>query len=96
MNEFLDSFYPFGGAFVVFSLCVLWSACKYIFEETKDYLTRPRYPVYSQEELDVIYKEASEFVHSKHRPWDLDDGFSEYLWIVHELGKDRNYLQKFK
>ena len=28
MNEFLDSLGPFGGAFVVFSLCVLWSACK--------------------------------------------------------------------
>jgi hypothetical protein len=61
MNEFLDSLYPFGGAFVVFSLCVLWSACKYIFEETKDYLTRPRYPVYSQEEVEVIYDEAREF-----------------------------------
>jgi hypothetical protein len=93
MNEFLNSLGPFAGAFVVFSLCVLWSTCKYIFEEIKDYLTRPRYPVYSQEELEVIYEEAREFVHSKHRPWDYDDGFAEYCWIVHELGKDRNYLK---
>ncbi|MDB9984825.1 hypothetical protein OAE31_02910 [Gammaproteobacteria bacterium] len=93
MNEFLNSLGPFGGAFVVFSLCVLWSACKYIFEEIKDYLTRPRYPVCSQEELELIYKEASEFVQSKHRPWDYDDGFAEYLWICHELSKDRSYLK---
>ena len=89
MNDFLDSLGPFGGAFVVFSLCVLWSACKYIFEETKDYLTRPRYPVYSQEELEVIYGKASKFVHSKHRPWMYDDTFAEYLALVHELSEKR-------
>ena len=22
-----------------------------------------------------------------------DDGFAEYMWIVNELGKDRNYLK---
>ena len=95
MNEFLNSLGPFGGAFVVFSLCVLWSTCKYIFLEIKDFLTRPRYPVYSQEELEVIYGEAAEFVHLKHRPWDYVDGFAEYLWICHELSKDRNYLKSF-
>ena len=58
MNEFLNSLEPFGGAFVVFSLCVLWSICKYIFIEIKDYFTRPRYPVYSQEELELIYDEG--------------------------------------
>jgi len=93
IDHFLNSLYPFTGAFVVFSLLVLWSICKYIFIEIKEYLTRPRYPVYSQEELEVIYDEAREFVHSKHRPWDYDDGFAEYLWIVHELGKDKNYLK---
>tara|TARA_B110000259_G_scaffold176759_1_gene213220 strand:- start:299 stop:595 length:297 start_codon:yes stop_codon:yes gene_type:complete len=93
IDHFLNSLGPFGGAFVVFSLCVLWSIFKYIFIEIKDCLTRPRYPVYSQEELEVIYKEASDFVHSKHRPWDLDDGFAEYLWVTNELFKDRNYLK---
>ena len=71
MNEFLNSLAPFSGAFIVFSLCVLWSTCKYIFEEIKDYLARPRYPAYSQEDLELIYDEAREFVHSKHRPWDV-------------------------
>jgi hypothetical protein len=89
MNEFLNSLGSFAGAFVVFSLCVLWSVCKYVFEEIKDYLTRPRYPVYSQEELEVIYEEAHEFVHSKHRPWDYDDGFAEYLGLVQEMSKQR-------
>ena len=93
MNNFLDSLYPFTGAFIVFSLLVLWSICKYIFIEIKDYLTRPRYPVYSQEELEVIYDEAAKFVHSKHRPWDLDDGYAEFLWVTNELFKDRNYLK---
>lgn len=94
IDHFLNSLYPFGGAFVVFSLLVLWSICRYIFIEITDYLTRPRYPMYSQEEIEIIRNEAANFVHSKHRPWDYDDGFAEYLWIVHELGKDRNYLQK--
>ena len=47
----------------------------------------------SDEEVNEIYKEASDFVHSKHRPWDLDDGFAEYLWVTNELFKDRNYLK---
>lgn len=93
IDPFLNSLYPFTGAFIVFSLLVFWSICKYIFIEIKDYLTRPRYPAYSQEELEVIYDEAAKFVHSKHRPWDYDDGFAEYLWVCHELGKDRNYLK---
>ena len=92
IDHFLNSLYPFGGAFVVFSLLVLWSICRYIFIEITDYLTRPRYPMYSQEEIEIIRNEAANFVHSKHRPWDYDDGFAEYLWICNELGKDRNYL----
>jgi len=48
----------------------------------------------SDEEVDEIYREASDFVHSKHRPWDFDDGFAEYLWVTNELFKDRNYLKK--
>ena len=47
----------------------------------------------SDEEVDEIYREASDFVHSKHRPWDFDDGFAEYLWVTNELFKDRNYLK---
>tara|TARA_B100000902_G_scaffold9957_1_gene12238 strand:+ start:78 stop:344 length:267 start_codon:yes stop_codon:yes gene_type:complete len=50
-------------------------------------------PALSEEEMTEILHEAAEFVNSKHRPWDYDDGFAEYLSIVHELGKDRNYLK---
>ena len=32
----------------------------------------------------MVLKEAAEFVHSKHRPWDHDNLFGEYLWVVHE------------
>ena len=93
MNNFLDSLYPFTGAFIVFSLLVLWSICKYVFIEIKDYLTRPRYPAYSQQEIEIICNEAAKFVHRKHRPWDLDDGYAEFLWVTNELFKDRNYLK---
>ncbi len=48
----------------------------------------------SDEEVHEIYKEASDFVHSKHRPWVLDDGFAEFLWVTNELFEDRNYLKK--
>ena len=47
----------------------------------------------SDEEVNEIYREASDFVHSKHRPWDFDDGFAEFLWVANELSKDRNYLK---
>ena len=47
----------------------------------------------SDEEVNEIYKEASDFIHSKHRPWDLDDCFAEFLWVTNELFKDRNYLK---
>ena len=62
-----------------------------LYEKAYDYLY-PR-PALSEEEMTEILHEAAEFVHSKHRPWDYDDGFAEYLSIVHELGKDRNYLK---
>ena len=47
----------------------------------------------SDEEVDEIYREAYDFIHSKHRPWDFDDGFAEFLWVTNELSKDRNYLK---
>ena len=31
-----------------------------------------------------VLKEAAEFVHSKHRPWDGDNLFGEYIWVAHE------------
>ena len=46
-------------------------------------------PKLSEEEANKIYKEASDFVHSKHRPWMYDDTFAEYLAVVHELSTKR-------
>lgn len=46
-------------------------------------------PKLSEEEANKIYKEASDFVHSKHRPWMYDDTFAEYLALVHELSSKR-------
>lgn len=46
-------------------------------------------PKLSEEEANKIYKEASDFVHSKHRPWMYDDTFAEYLGLVHELSSKR-------
>ena len=30
---------------------------------------------------DRILREAADFVRAKHRPWDGDDLFAEYLWV---------------
>ena len=46
-------------------------------------------PTLSEEEAEKIYKEAAEFVHSKHRPWTYDDTFAEYLALVHEMSERR-------
>ena len=59
----------------------------FAFEALKEYF----YPTakLSEEEANKIYKEASDFVHSKHRPWMYDDTFAEYLALVHEMSKKR-------
>ena len=46
-------------------------------------------PTLSEEETKKIYKEAANFVHSKHRPWTYDDTFAEYLALVHEMSEKR-------
>ena len=46
-------------------------------------------PKLSEEEANKIYKEASDFVHSKHRPWMYDDTFAEYLALVNEMSEKR-------
>ena len=65
--------------------------CTYAYEKLNELF----FPVkkLSDEEVNEIYREASDFVHSKHRPWDFDDGFAEFLWVTNELFKDRNYLK---
>ena len=74
---------------IVYAIVTL--TAEYLYEKAYNYFY-PR-PALSEEEMTEILHEAAEFVHSKHRPWDYDDGFAEYLSIVHELGKDRNYLK---
>ena len=38
----------------------------------------PRLP---EDVRDTILREAADFVRTKHRPWDGDDLFAEYLWV---------------
>ena len=38
----------------------------------------PRLP---DQVADRVLREAADFVHSKHRPWDGDDLFAEFLWV---------------
>ena len=38
-------------------------------------------PKLSEEEANKIYKEASDFVHSKHRPWMYDDTLQNILQL---------------
>ena len=64
-----------------------------VFDSLKDYFYPT--PKLSEEEANKIYKEASDFVHSKHRPWMYDDTFAEYLAVVHEMSQQRwNELYK--
>lgn len=45
-------------------------------------------PQLSEEIRDHVLTKAADFVHSKHRPWQLDDMFAEYLevsaWMLEE------------
>ena len=51
-------------------------------------------PKLSEEETNKIYKEASDFVHSKHRPWMYDDTLANILHLFMRcLRKDGlNYM----
>ena len=52
---------------------------KYICLKLKLFLNPP--PHLSEEIRDQILTKAADFVHSKHRPWQLDDMFAEYLEV---------------
>lgn len=54
----------------------------FLYEQLKEYFfPTPQIPedVYEQ-----ICKDASDFVWSKHRPWDYDDMFGEYICLVND------------
>ena len=46
-------------------------------------------PKLPEEEANRIFKEAADFVHSKHRPWMYDDTFAEYLALIHERSEQK-------
>ena len=51
----------------------------YVYKKIKDYF----FPIPSIPEhiIDQVLMDASEFVHSKHRPWGYDYLFAEYLEV---------------
>ena len=90
--DFLNSIFPFGAMIILTILvCLTYSIVKYLCTFLFDVLRDFFYPTpkLSEEEANKIYKEASDFVHSKHRPWMYDDTFAEYLALVHELSTKR-------
>ena len=38
-------------------------------------------PILPEDVRDRILREAADFVRAKHRPWDGDELFGEYLWV---------------
>ena len=56
--------------------------CKSLFWRVREFFfPSPALPDWLQT---MVFKEAAEFVHSKHRPWDHDNLFGEYIWVAHE------------
>ena len=88
--EYLLGYIAFVFCFFLVGTLILFAIEKLLvvaFKALKEYFYPT--PKLSEEETNKIYKEASDFVHSKHRPWMYDDTFAEYLALVHELSKKR-------
>ena len=51
----------------------------YLYKKIKDYFFP--IPIIPEHIFDQVLEEASEFVHSKHRPWGYDYLFAEYLEV---------------
>ena len=86
----LVGYFAFVFCFFLVGTLILFTIEKLLvlaFEALKEYFYPT--PKLSEEEVNKIYKEASDFVHSKHRPWIYDDTFAEYLSLVHEMSKKR-------
>ena len=64
-------------------IAILLGIREFLYEKAYNYFY-PR-PALSEEEMTEILHEAAEFVHSKHRPWDYDDGFAEYLGVSSQM-----------
>ena len=84
MNIFFG-YIAFIAAFMITGCIVLIAIEKLIIflcEQFKElFLPTPQIPedIYEQ-----ICKEASDFVWAKHRPWDYDDMFAEYMCLVND------------
>ena len=88
--EYLLGYIAFVFCFFLVGTLILFAIEKLLvvaFETLKEYFYPT--PKLSEEEANKIYKEASDFVHSKHRPWMYDDTFAEYLGLVHEMSEKR-------
>jgi len=88
--EYLLEYIAFVFSFFLVGTLILFAIEKLLvvtFEALKEYFYPT--PRLSEEEANKIYKEASDFVHSKHRPWMYDDTFGEYLAVVNELSIKR-------
>ena len=70
------------GTIYVLLIDPLMEFCKSLFWSIKEFFfPTPTLPNWVRT---MVFQEAAEFVHSKHRPWDHDNLFGEYLWVVHE------------
>ena len=88
--EYLLGYIAFVFCFFLVGTLILFAIEKLlvaVFEAVKEYFYPT--PKLSGEEANKIYKEASDFVHSKHRPWMYDDTFAEYLGVFHEMSEKR-------
>ena len=65
-----------------FLIYPLIDICKSLFWRVEEFFCpTPELPEWARE---MILKEAADFVHSKHRPWDHDNLFGEYIWVASE------------
>ena len=88
--EYLLGYIAFVFGFFLIGTLALFAIEKLLvvaFEALKEYFYPT--PKLSEEEANKIYKEASDFVHSKHRPWMYDDTFAEYLCLVNDMCSDK-------
>ena len=80
--EYLLGYIAFVFCFFLVGTLILFAIEKLLvaaFEALKEYFYPT--PKLSEEEANKIYKQASDFVHSKHRPWRHDYLFAEYLEV---------------
>ena len=85
MNIFLG-YIVFVISFMTVGCIVLYALEKlivFLYKQLKEFFfPTPQIP---EEVYEQICKDASDFVWAKHRPWDYDDMFAEYLCLVNDM-----------